>query len=111
MIAYVTHCSQTLAIMAIALLVLVYLPGHPPFYALASPNAAKLYANSLMAMLNSRVKLISLNAHSVGPPIWNESFRAAESFSSTERAQGIVFHRERGTDSDCSFSSFPGSTA
>ncbi len=40
-------------------LILVYLPGHPPYYAAAASIEAKIYSNSMMAMLNSRIKPVS----------------------------------------------------
>lgn len=96
-IGCLTKCSRTLALSAAALLILVYLPGHPPYFATAAFIAAKLYSNSMMAMLNSRVKAVS-NAPSVRAPIWNESLKTIGPISSTERAQSMVFRRDSEPD-------------
>ena len=53
-------------------MILVFLRGHPSYYAAASVIVAKMYSNSMMAVLNSRVKLVS-NASASAAPIWNES--------------------------------------
>ena len=56
-------------------LALVYLPQHPPYYQVAGLILAKTYSNSMIAALNSRVK-VQPNACAVPPstgrPVWNE---------------------------------------
>lgn len=73
-------------------MVLVLLPGHPPYYTAAASIVAKIYSNSMMAMLNSRVKPVS-NALAIAAPYWNESAQPIGSFSAIEGVRGIVFRR------------------
>lgn len=87
-----------LALSAGVPLVLVYLPGPPPYYTLAGSVVSKTYSNSMMAVLNSRVKPIS-NAPTFRAPLWNELVKPIGSM--TEGTQGIVFCR----DSETEFSS------
>ncbi len=61
-------------------MLLVFLPGHPPYYAAASVIVAKMYSNSMMAVLNSRVKPVS-NASASAAPIWNESVEPVKSIN------------------------------
>lgn len=81
-------------------MVLVFIPGHPPYYIAAASLIAKAYSNSMMAVLNSRVRVIS-NGSEFGVPLWNESAQRGGSNSSIGMAQSIVFRRE----SDTGFSS------
>ncbi|KJA27658.1 hypothetical protein HYPSUDRAFT_34777 [Hypholoma sublateritium FD-334 SS-4] len=67
-----TGCITALS--AAALLVLVYLPGHLPYYSIAASIVAKTYSNSMMAILNSRVKPVS-NVPQFATPLWNESVK------------------------------------
>ncbi|KAF8181326.1 hypothetical protein BJ912DRAFT_1062186 [Pholiota molesta] len=57
------------ATLAIAVLVLAYLPGHPPYYQACALILGKAYSNSMMVALNSRMKVIS-NSSTAS---WNES--------------------------------------
>jgi hypothetical protein len=57
------------ATLAIAVLVLAYLPGHPPYYQACALILGKAYSNSMMVALNSRMKVIS-NSLTAS---WNES--------------------------------------
>ena len=57
---------------------LVFLPGHPFYYAAASVILAKTYSNSMMAVLNSRIKPVS-NASPSAAPLWNESVESIKS--------------------------------
>lgn len=106
-IAYVAKCQRIPALSAGVLVVLVFLPGNPPYYAVDSAVVAKIYSNSMMAMLNSRVKPVS-NAPASAAPSWNESAKPVGSGSSTGWSQGFVFRRgsERGFHSSCD-SEFP----
>ena len=63
--------SADLALSAAIVLILVYLPGRPPYYAAAATVVGKIYSNSMMAMLNSRVKPVS-NSPDFRAPLWNE---------------------------------------
>ena len=86
--------QTVLALSAGTLLVLVCLPGNPPYFKVAASVAAKTYSNSMMAVLNSRIKAIS-NARTFRPPMWNEWVELIESKG---EAPGIVFRRNCETD-------------
>ncbi len=58
-IGYVHKFQRMAALSTGFVLILVYLPGHPPYYAAAASIEAKIYSNSMMAMLNSRIKPVS----------------------------------------------------
>ncbi len=75
-IVYVSKSGYISALWAAVLLLLVYLPGHPPYYQVAASIAAKTYSNAMMAVLNSRVKAAS-NEPMYGVPLWNESLKTA----------------------------------
>ena len=77
-------------------LLLVRLPGHLPYYTAAASIVTKTYSNSMMAVLNSRVKPVS-NAPSFKAPFWNElSGKRIESMHSAKSKQGILFFRHSG---------------
>lgn len=59
-------------------LILLYLPGHPPYYQTAIVTMAKTYSNSLLAVLNSRAKVVA-NSPALAPPPWNEAESAGDS--------------------------------
>lgn len=83
-----------LAISAGSVLVLIYLPGNPPYYAVAASIVAKTYTNTMMAVLNNRVKLIS-NVPGFEPPMWNEAVGSIGLISPSSReAQDVVFRVE-----------------
>ncbi len=86
-----------LALSAGALLVLPYLPGHPPYYELAASIAAKTYSNAMMAVLNSRVKGVSNAGSACRAPLWNESVHPLGSVYLAEDVQGIVFRKQSET--------------
>ncbi|KJA27684.1 hypothetical protein HYPSUDRAFT_868624 [Hypholoma sublateritium FD-334 SS-4] len=86
-----TGCVTALSVGA--LLILVSLPGHPPYYIAAASIVAKTYSNAMMAVLNSRVKPVS-NSPEVGTPVWNESVQPIASIRSTGTSLGFVFHRD-----------------
>lgn len=81
--------------MAIAVLVLVYLPGHPTYYQTCAAVLGKAYSNSMLVVLNSRIRVVS-------PPIlvWNEEKAPNRgegdglgSFGfTTHRVSELVFH-------------------
>ncbi len=81
---YVAQKLSILAMWAGALLVLVYLPGHPPYYDFAAAVVAKTYSNAMMAVLNSRIKVVS-NAPELGASVWNESAKPNGSIYSSRR--------------------------
>ena len=79
-----------IAALAAILLVLVHLPGQPDYYIAVTYVVAKTYSNSMMAVLNSRVKVVS-NSHSTVSPSWNElEVPATTSIGSAD----IEFRRE-----------------
>ena len=86
----VAKFKQLLALSAGAILILLYLPGHPPYYELPASIAAKTYSNSMMAFLNSRIKPVS-NTAPFETPVWNESVGR---ISSTVGDEGIIFRGE-----------------
>ncbi len=67
---------------------LIYIPGNPPYYQATIVIIAKLYSNSMVAAVNSRMKVVS-NSPSGFPPSWNESFRPTESLQSTHDIEFI----------------------
>lgn len=73
-------------------MVLVILPGTPPYFIILASIMTKIYSNSMMAMLNSRVKLVS-NVPSFATPLWNELVNTRSSFGT----QGIEFRRDSET--------------
>ena len=85
----VAKFKQLLALSAGAILILLYLPGHPPYYELPASIAAKTYSNSMMAFLNSRFKPVSNTPFET--PVWNESVGR---ISSTVGDEGIIFRGE-----------------
>ena len=94
---------DNLAFSASIVLILVYLPGRLPYYTAAVAIVAKLYSNSMVAMLNSRIKPVS-NAPALSEPLWNESVKPIKLLSSTERAHNLSFRRDSNRDicSPCS---------
>ncbi|KJA19993.1 hypothetical protein HYPSUDRAFT_43569 [Hypholoma sublateritium FD-334 SS-4] len=79
-----------------SVLVLVYLPGHPPYYQLTASISAKTYSNAMMAVLNSRVKVVS-NIGAYGAPWWNESVQPNGSNYLAGKAQDILFRKDSET--------------
>ena len=77
-IGYIAEYQRMSALSAGVVLLLVYLPGHQPYYAAAASIEAKIYSNSMMAMLNSRIKPVS-NASPSAAPLWNESVESIKS--------------------------------
>ena len=92
---HVSEFQRILALSVGALLVLVSLPGHPPYYIAAASIVAKIYSNAMMANLNSRIKPVS-NILEFGAPTWNESVQPISSFSLTGTSDVMVFHRDSG---------------
>ena len=88
---------ENLALATGVVLVLVFLPGHPPYYELAPSIAGKTYSNSMMAVLNSRIKAIS-NAGTLEFPLWNELAQPLGSNNVVGRPSSIVFRRSNETD-------------
>ncbi|KJA17592.1 hypothetical protein HYPSUDRAFT_206058 [Hypholoma sublateritium FD-334 SS-4] len=80
-------------------LALVYLPHHPPYYQVAALILAKTYSNSMIALLNSRVK-VTANAPAAAAPVWNET---EELDHSTRRSSGIEFARVEETGSSSAY--------
>lgn len=78
--------------------------GPPPYYTAAGSLVSKTYLNSMMAILNSRIKLVS-NAPTFEAPFWNELVKPIG--SRIGGTQGIGFCR----DGETEFSSSSTSTA
>ena len=57
---------------------LAYIPGGTPYYQIAILILAKMYSNSMIAALNSRMEVVS-NSQFGSPPSWNESLKQTES--------------------------------
>lgn len=85
--------------MAAIFLILLYLPSHPPYYQAAVSTVAKTYSNSILAVLNSRVKVVA-NFTTSGSSLWNEVGDPAGSIHLARRSQGLMFHREGETGSN-----------
>lgn len=100
----VTDIYPIIATLAAILLALVHLPGHPDYYIAVTFMLAKTYSNSMMANLNSRVKVIS-NSHSTTYPTWNESEKPISSIDSesAQRNGDFMFRRQdqTGFSSSC----------
>ena len=73
-------------------MILAYIPGHLLYFQIAVLIVAKLYSNSMLAALNSRMKVLS-NSPFGSPPSWNESIEITDSFHS-EFTQEIAFQRD-----------------
>ncbi len=87
---------------SIVTMILAYLPGHPTYYQVAILILAKMYSNSMIAALNSRVEVVS-NSRSDLPPSWNESVAAQPmNFSEMEATQGLEFRRDESLGSNTS---------
>ena len=78
------------ALSAGILVILLFLPGHPTYYVGTAAVVAKAYSNSMVAMLNSRVKPVS-NTPAPTSPVWNESVKSVASSSTVVGIEGLVF--------------------
>ena len=97
MLLMVLNPTKILALTAGVVLVLLYLPGHQPYYTIPGSIIAKSYSNSMLAVLNSRIKPVSNNSGS-SAPLWNEPTQPIGSTnSSARRSYGIVFRRDNET--------------
>ncbi len=93
---FIVLLSQHLKIPALTagtLVTLVLLPRHPGYYVVASAIVAKTYSNSMMAVLNSRVRPVS-NASASAAPLWNESVKPITSVSWVGTQPGFSFRRD-----------------
>ena len=80
-------------------LVLLCLPIHLPYYSAAASIVTKAYSNSMMAVLNSRIKPIS-NAPSLEAPLWNELEKLTNSMQSGQRTRReLRFSKDAGASS------------
>ena len=59
-------------------LIILYLSEHPPYYQTAIVTLEKTYSNSLLAVLDSRAKVVA-NSPALAPPPWNEAESAGDS--------------------------------
>ncbi len=71
---------------------LAYIPDIPPYYQTGVLILAKMYSNSMIAALNSRIKVIS-NSPSDFPPSWNESAKPTEARQVTSTLE-LAFRRD-----------------
>ncbi|KAF9478318.1 hypothetical protein BDN70DRAFT_49117 [Pholiota conissans] len=86
------------AALAIAVLVLAFLPGHPPYYQSCALILGKAYSNSMMVALNSRMKVTSNSATAS----WNESTIIPPPKSASYGEVMFLPHSEGGIKSDVS---------
>ena len=56
------NASTLAAVVAITILVLAILPGHPSYFTTPADILAKVYSNSMMALLNNRMRICA-DAH------------------------------------------------
>ncbi len=66
----------------------------------AAELVAKIYSSSMMAVLNSRTKVIS-NAPACSAPLWNELADVSGSIITTGKSR-IVFRSNSEVESSCS---------
>ena len=76
---------------SIITMALAYIPENAPYYQVGIHILSKMYSNSMMAAVNSRIKVVS-NSPSGFPPSWNESAKPTESWQ-VNFTQDIAFHR------------------
>ena len=92
--------SADIALSAAIVLILVYLPGRPPYYGAAATVVAKIYSNSMMTMLNSRIQPAS-NVPTFASPLWNELVKP------DRISREIWFRKSSGTDFRSSLAQAP----
>ncbi len=92
---FIVLIEVILALINSVVLVLLCLPSHLPYYSAAVSIVTKAYSNSMMAVLNSRIKPIS-NAPSLEAPLWNELERLTGSIQSGQRTRREVFFEDAG---------------
>ncbi|KJA25583.1 hypothetical protein HYPSUDRAFT_37628 [Hypholoma sublateritium FD-334 SS-4] len=76
---------------SIITMVVAYISGDTPYYQIPMLILAKMYSNSMIAALNSRMKVVS-NAQFGSPPSWNESAKPTES-RQVYNTQDLAFRR------------------
>ena len=82
---------------AAVFLILLYLPGHPAYFQAVLATLAKTYSNSILAVLNSRARVVA-NFPYLTPPPWNEMGGPAYPRNLIGR-QSLMFHEEGETSS------------
>ncbi|KAF9479831.1 hypothetical protein BDN70DRAFT_664704 [Pholiota conissans] len=86
------------ATIAVVSLMLGYLPGQPSYYRTTVSVLAKLYSNSMMVVLNSRMRVVSADSismfHDVALPHSQGSNTLASANSQSRSALGITVTRE-----------------
>ena len=75
---------------SIITMALAYIPGPVGYYQIGILILAKMYSNSMIAALNSRMKVVP-NSEFGSPPSWNESAKQTESCE--VRAQDLAFRQ------------------
>ncbi len=70
---------------SIITMTLAYIPGTTAYYQIGILILAKMYSNSMIAALNSRMKVVSSSEFG-SPPSWNESAKR------TELTQDLAFY-------------------
>lgn len=81
---------------SIAAMILAYIPGHQLYFQIAVLIEAKLYSNSMIAALNSRMRVVSNSTYGL-PPSWNESVNSMELLH-VRYTQDLAFRRDESTD-------------
>lgn len=76
---------------SIITMALAYIPGEP-YYQIGILILAKMYSNSMIAALNSRMKVVS-NSPSGSSPSWNELAQPTESCQ-WKSMQDLAFFRD-----------------
>lgn len=76
---------------SIITMVVAYISGDTPYYQIPILILAKMYSNSMIAALNSRMKVVS-NSQFGSPPSWNESAKPTES-RQVYNTQDLAFRR------------------
>ena len=78
---------------AAVFLILLYLPGHPAYFQAVLATLAKTYSNSILAVLNSRARVMANFPYSTTPP-WNEVGGPAYPINLIGRRQSLIFREE-----------------
>ena len=95
---WITELTIIAASFSIVTMILAYLPGHTTYYQVAILILAKMYSNSMIAALNSRVRVVS-NSQSDSPPSWNESVAQPVDLQQMKSTLGLEFRRNESSGS------------
>lgn len=84
----VTCITYISAIISVISLILTYLPGQPSYYRTTVSVLAKLYSNSMMVVLNSRMRVVSGNSVSMAHEIILPMSKVAQSTEDSQSRMG-----------------------